>query len=119
MTLAPRTDSRRRPALLDPGSFVPIRTRDPLACARKGRPGDGVIAGEGRIDGRRVFVYEQDPSVMGGSLGEAHADSMCRVLDLAGRFGAPVDRDPRSPAARASRKVSARSPATGGSSRAT
>jgi acetyl-CoA carboxylase carboxyltransferase component len=76
--------------LLDVDSLIPIRTQIRSRNAEAGRAGDGVICGEGRIDGRRVFVYEQDPSVMGGSLGEAHADSICRVLDLAGRFGAPV-----------------------------
>ena len=56
----------------------------------KSRPGDGVIAGAGRVDGRPVFCYAQDPSYLGGSLGEQHADSIVRVLRLAGRAGAPV-----------------------------
>jgi len=56
----------------------------------KARPGDGVIAGAGRVDGRPVFCYAQDPSYLGGSLGEQHADSIVRVLRLAGRAGAPV-----------------------------
>ena len=55
----------------------------------KSRPGDGVIAGAGRVDGRPVFCYAQDPSYLGGSLGEQHADSIVRVLRLAGRAGAP------------------------------
>jgi acetyl-CoA carboxylase carboxyltransferase component len=76
--------------LLDAGSFVPIRTQARSPHLPEGPLGDGVTCGEGRIGGRRVFWYEQDPSVLGGSLGEAHASSICRVLDLAGRFGAPV-----------------------------
>jgi acetyl-CoA carboxylase carboxyltransferase component len=76
--------------LLDADSLVAIRTQIRSRSAEVGPAGDGVVCGEGRIDGRRVFVYEQDPSVMGGSLGEAHADSICRILDLAGRLGAPV-----------------------------
>ena len=56
----------------------------------KARPGDGVIAGAGRVDGRPVFCYAQDPSYLGGSLGEQHADSIVKVLRLAGRAGAPV-----------------------------
>jgi acetyl-CoA carboxylase carboxyltransferase component len=56
----------------------------------KGRAGDGVLAGAGRVDGRPVFCYAQDPSYLGGSLGEQHADSIVRVLRLAGRAGVPV-----------------------------
>ena len=56
----------------------------------KARAGDGVIAGAGRVDGRPVFCYAQDPSYLGGSLGEQHADSIVKVLRLAGRAGAPV-----------------------------
>jgi acetyl-CoA carboxylase carboxyltransferase component len=56
----------------------------------KARAGDGVIAGAGRVDGRPIFCYAQDPSYLGGSLGEQHADSIVRVLRLAGRAGAPV-----------------------------
>ena len=82
-------DTRVLEGLLDEGSFVPIRTQV-RARDVEGPAGDGVVGGEGRIDGRRVFVFEQDPLVLGGSLGEVHADSICRVLDLAGRFGAPV-----------------------------
>jgi acetyl-CoA carboxylase carboxyltransferase component len=76
--------------LLDEGSFTPIRTQVRSRRMPEGPGGDGVVCGQGSIDGRRVFCYEQDPSVLGGSLGETHADSICRVLDLAGRFGAPV-----------------------------
>lgn len=91
MTVA-RATARARvlDVLLDAESFVPIRSEIRSRHVEAGPAGDGVRCGQGEIDGRRVFVYEQDPAVMGGSLGEAHADSMCRVLDLAARFGAPV-----------------------------
>jgi acetyl-CoA carboxylase carboxyltransferase component len=56
----------------------------------RAQAGDGVIAGSGRVDGRPVFCYAQDPSYLGGSLGEQHADSIVRVLRLAGRAKAPV-----------------------------
>ena len=56
----------------------------------KARTGDGVLGGSGTVDGRRVFCYAQDPSYAGGSLGEAHADTIARVLELAGRGRAPV-----------------------------
>jgi propionyl-CoA carboxylase beta chain len=52
--------------------------------------GDGVIAGHGAIDGREVFVFSQDFTVMGGSLGEAHAQKICKVMDLAVKVGAPI-----------------------------
>lgn len=76
--------------LLDDGSFKPIRTEVRSRRMPDGPGGDGVVCGQGTIDGRRVFCYEQDPTVLGGSLGETHADSICRVLDLAGRFGSPI-----------------------------
>ena len=66
------------------------RTSARAAWARRRRAGDGVIAGAGRVDGRPVFCFAQDPSFVGGSLGEQHADSIVRVLRLAGRAGAPV-----------------------------
>jgi acetyl-CoA carboxylase carboxyltransferase component len=77
--------------LCDPGSFSPLRTgvRSPHVGHRAG-PGDGVVAGAGRLAGRPVFCYAQDPAVMGGSLGTAHADSIVRVMQLASRAGAPV-----------------------------
>ncbi len=52
--------------------------------------GDGVIVGQGRILDRTVFVFSQDASVLGGSLGAAHASKICKVMDLAMRVGAPV-----------------------------
>ena len=81
----------RLEALCDPGSLTLLRSD--VRSARMGgkaRAGDGVVTGTGRVDGRPVFCYAQDPSYLGGSLGEAHADSIVRVLQLAGRAGAPV-----------------------------
>jgi acetyl-CoA carboxylase carboxyltransferase component len=76
--------------LLDPGSFTQVRSAIRSPHLEAGPAGDGVLTGEGRIDGRRVFVYEQDQGVLGGSLGEAHADSICNVLDLAAKFKVPI-----------------------------
>ena len=52
--------------------------------------GDGVVTGHGRIDGRTVFVYAQDFTVFGGSLSEAHAEKIVKVMDLALENGAPI-----------------------------
>ena len=92
---------------LDRGTFVPIRTRVTSLRMDGGPPGDGVVCGEGTVDGRRVFWFEQDPTVLGGSLGEAHAGSICRILDLAGRWGAPVVGVHRSGGARIQEGVAA------------
>jgi acetyl-CoA carboxylase carboxyltransferase component len=81
---------QRLEALCDPRSFRPIRTAVASRQAEAGPLGDGVVAGAGTVGGRPVFCYAQDPSVMGGSLGEAHAESIVRVMRLAGRAGAPV-----------------------------
>ena len=53
-------------------------------------PGDGVITGWGTINGRLVFVFSQDFTVFGGSLSEAHAEKICKVMDQAMKVGAPV-----------------------------
>lgn len=81
----------RLEALCDPGSFRAIRSG--VMSHRTGdraRPGDGVLAGAGSVEGRPVFCYAQDPAYMGGSLGEAHAESIVRAMTLAGQAGAPV-----------------------------
>ena len=81
----------RLEALCDRGSLTLLRSDvRSRRMGDKARAGDGVIAGAGRVDGRPVFCYAQDPSYLGGSLGEQHADSIVRVLRLAGRAGAPV-----------------------------
>jgi propionyl-CoA carboxylase beta chain len=52
--------------------------------------GDGVVTGYGTIDGRVVYVYAQDFTVMGGSLAEAHAEKICKIMDMAMKNGAPI-----------------------------
>jgi acetyl-CoA carboxylase carboxyltransferase component len=83
--------TERLEALCDPGSLHLMRSG--VMSRRMGeraRAGDGVITGAGRVDGRPVFVYAQDPTYLGGSLGEQHADSIVKVLRLAGRAHVPV-----------------------------
>src|SRR5256885_12175800 len=53
-------------------------------------PGDGVVAGYGRIDGRLVYVFAQDFTIFGGSLSETNAQKICKIMDLAMKMGAPV-----------------------------
>jgi propionyl-CoA carboxylase beta chain len=85
----------RLDVLLDEGSFVEIdrfvahRSHDFGLEAQ--RPlGDGVVTGYGKIDGRIVYVFSQDFTVFGGSLSEAHASKICKIMDLAMQNGAPV-----------------------------
>src|SRR4029453_101826 len=81
--------------LLDPGSFEEIdafvehRSAD-FGMEKQRFLGDGVITGSGRIDGRLVFVFSQDFTVFGGSLSEAHAEKICKIMDMAMNVGAPV-----------------------------
>jgi acetyl-CoA carboxylase carboxyltransferase component len=87
----PATPLSRLEALCDPGTFRPLRTG--VVSARAGeraQPGDGVLAGAGMAGGRPVFCYSEDPGFMGGSLGEVHAETIVRVMRLAGQAGAPV-----------------------------
>jgi methylmalonyl-CoA decarboxylase subunit alpha len=79
----------RLEALCDPGSLELLRTRVASRSARSA-PGDGVVAGAGSVGGRPVYCYAQDQSFAGGSLGTAQAETIVRVLDLAGRAEAPV-----------------------------
>ncbi len=53
-------------------------------------PGDGVVTGYGTVNGRLVFVFSQDFTVFGGSLSEAHAEKICKIMDQAINVGAPV-----------------------------
>ena len=86
---------KRIELLLDGKSFVEIggavtaRNTDLNTGAEKA-PGDGVICGYGLIDGSLVYVYAEDASVLGGSLGEMHAKKICSIYDLALKTGAPV-----------------------------
>ncbi len=89
------TARERLEVLLDPDSFeeyglyVEHRCSD-FGLEDKKHPGDGVVTGQGTINGRLVFVYSQDFTVMGGSLGEAHAKKICEILDKAIQVKAPV-----------------------------
>ncbi|MFW6148564.1 MAG: acyl-CoA carboxylase subunit beta, partial [Atribacterota bacterium] len=57
---------------------------------KKEVPGEGVVTGYGTIDGRLVYVFAQDFTVIGGSLGEMHAKKICKVMDMAMKMGAPI-----------------------------
>ncbi len=88
------TARERIDLLLDDGSFEEF---DLLMTGRAGQssglgefPGDGVITGHGTIDGREVFIFSQDFTIVGGALGEAHAQKICKVMDHAVRVGAPI-----------------------------
>ncbi|MDE1967996.1 MAG: acyl-CoA carboxylase subunit beta [Alphaproteobacteria bacterium] len=69
--------------------FVEHRSTD-FGMEQQKIPGDGVVTGHGLINGRRVFAFSQDFTVFGGSLSEAHAEKICKVMDQAVRVGAPV-----------------------------
>jgi acetyl-CoA carboxylase carboxyltransferase component len=96
LALVPRTDEKLSPlerlqALCDPGSLQTLRGEvRSLRMGDKTAPGDGVIGATGRVDGRPIACYAQDPSYIGGSLGEVHAETICRVLRTAGRAKMPV-----------------------------
>ncbi|HIC87951.1 MAG TPA: acyl-CoA carboxylase subunit beta, partial [Anaerolineae bacterium] len=89
------TARERLDLLLDRGSFreldrfVTHRSHD-FGMEKQRILGDGVVTGYGTIDGRLVYVYSQDFTVFGGSLSEAHAEKICKVMDLAMKNGAPV-----------------------------
>ena len=82
-------------AFVDEGSFVEIgslvsaRATD-FASLRQEAPGDGVMTGFATIGGKLVYVYSQDASVLGGSLGEMHAKKIVRIYEMAIKMGAPV-----------------------------
>src|SRR5437588_2780552 len=69
--------------------FVTHRCQD-FGMQEQQYPGDGVVSGYGRIDGRLVYVFAQDFTVFGGSLSETNAQKICKVMDLAMKVGAPV-----------------------------
>ena len=69
--------------------FVEHRSHD-FGIAEQKVPGDGVVTGYGTINGRLVFVFSQDFTVFGGSLSEAHAEKICKIMDQAMNVGAPV-----------------------------
>jgi acetyl-CoA carboxylase carboxyltransferase component len=81
----------RLEAVCDPGSIQVLRSR--VASERLGDralPGDGVVGATGTVDGRPIACYAEDGSFFGGSLGERHADTIVRVLQIAGRARIPV-----------------------------
>jgi acetyl-CoA carboxylase carboxyltransferase component len=86
------TARERLELLLDADSFVEldafVTNRNPEV--ETAYLGDGVVTGHGRIDGRLVFVFSQDFTVFGGSLSEAYAEKICKVMDLAMKVGAPI-----------------------------
>ena len=89
------TARERLELLLDPDSFVELdafvthRSSD-FGLDGERYLGDGVVTGHGQIDGRLVFVFSQDFTVFGGSLSEAYAEKICKVMDLAMKTGAPI-----------------------------
>ena len=89
------TARERIQLLLDPGTFeewdmfVEHRCTE-FGMAEQKIPGDGVVTGYGTINGRVVFVFSQDFTVFGGSLSEAHAEKICKIMDHALKVGAPV-----------------------------
>jgi propionyl-CoA carboxylase beta chain len=81
--------------LLDAGSFVALDRFVEHRCEEFGLderkiPGDGVVTGHGTVEGRPVYVFSQDFTVFGGSLSEAHAEKICKVMDLALENGTPL-----------------------------
>jgi len=81
--------------LLDKGSFQEMdmlvrHQASGFGIEDKRPPGDAVVTGYGTVDGRTVFVYAEDFTVFGGSLGRAVADKICKLMDLAMEVGAPI-----------------------------
>ncbi|MBI3175897.1 MAG: methylmalonyl-CoA carboxyltransferase [Chloroflexi bacterium] len=89
------TARERLDILLDRGSFREVdafvvhRTSD-FGLDQQKVPSDSVVTGWGTIEGRLVYVYSQDFTVLGGSLGEVHAEKICKIMDMAMKNGAPV-----------------------------
>ncbi|MDR1977542.1 MAG: methylmalonyl-CoA carboxyltransferase [Synergistaceae bacterium] len=94
-SLGKMTARERIAALFDEGSFVEIDTFVEQRCTYFGMdkmdiPGEGVVTGYGTVDNRLVYVFAQDFTVIGGTLGEMHASKICKILELALKTGAPV-----------------------------
>ncbi|OWZ83100.1 acyl-CoA carboxylase subunit beta [Natranaerobius trueperi] len=80
---------------LDDGSFAELNAfvkhrQTQLGMDKKEAPGEGVVTGYGTVEGRLVYVYAQDFTVLGGTLGEMHAYKICNVMDQAAKVGAPL-----------------------------
>ena len=89
------TARERINALFDEGSFIELDAFVTHRCTQFGMdkteaPADGVVTGYGTVDGRLVFIYAQDFTVIGGSLGEMQAKKICKVMDMAAKMGAPI-----------------------------
>ena len=89
------TARERLDILLDKDSFEELGTFVTHNCKEFDMdkniiPGDGVITGWGKINGRLVYVFSQDFTVLGGSLSEAHALKICKIMDMAMKNGAPL-----------------------------
>ncbi|RYB97889.1 acyl-CoA carboxylase subunit beta [Ciceribacter ferrooxidans] len=89
------TARERIEVLLDEGSFEEYDMYVTHRCTDFGMPeqkiaGDGVVTGWGTINGRQVYVFSQDFTVLGGSLSETHAQKICKIMDMAVKNGAPV-----------------------------
>ena len=86
------TARERLDLLLDQGSFTEL---EPFVVQQnvpedEAVLGDGVVTGYGTVEGRTIYVYAQDFTVMGGALGEMHSRKICRVMDLAAANGCPI-----------------------------
>ncbi len=93
--LGKKTARERLQELLDPGTFVELDMFTTHNCPLFGMEQkkiltDGVVTGWGKIDGRIVYVYSQDFTIFGGSLGDMFAQKICKVMDLAMKNGAPI-----------------------------
>ncbi len=90
-----KTARERIDLLLDPGSFEEldkfvVHRCDDFGMGEKKIPGDGVITGFGKVDGRPVYLFAQDFTVFGGSLSETYAAKICKIMDAALKLGVPV-----------------------------
>ena len=87
------TARERLDRLFDPGTFFEVGLLAKHRCEdfrNKILPGDGVVTGYGLVNDRLVFAFSQDPTVMGGSLGAAHGEKICTIMDMAIRARAPI-----------------------------
>src|SRR5687767_1545033 len=89
------TARERMERLFDPGTFEEVDKLVTHRCTDFGManqiiPGDGVVTGHGRVNGRVVYAFAQDFTVFGGSLSETNAAKICKVMDMAVRNGAPI-----------------------------
>lgn len=89
------TARERLDVLLDPGSFVEmdrfvVHRSTNFGMDKNKLPGDGVVTGYGRVNGKLVYVYSQDFTVIGGSMSRTQANKICKIMDLALKNGAPI-----------------------------